>query len=51
VNYCIAKALLSAARGDMDKGFAMAGHNAYRINKIVSVKELISELVEEARKA
>jgi NAD(P)H-dependent flavin oxidoreductase YrpB (nitropropane dioxygenase family) len=51
VNYCIAKALLSAARGHMDNGFAMAGSNAYRIKKIVSVKELIAELVEEARKA
>ncbi len=45
VNYCIAKALLNASRGDMDKGFAMCGSNAYRINKIVSVKELIFELV------
>jgi nitronate monooxygenase len=51
VNYCIAKALISAARGQMENGFAMAGSNAYRINKIVSVKELISELVEEARNA
>jgi hypothetical protein len=32
----------------MDNGFAMCGSNAYRINKIVSVKELISELVREA---
>jgi len=45
VNYCIAKALLNASRGQMDKGFAMCGSNAYRIEKIVSVKELISELV------
>lgn len=47
VNYCIAKALLNASRGEMDKGFAMCGSNAYRINKIVSVKELIAELVTE----
>jgi NAD(P)H-dependent flavin oxidoreductase YrpB (nitropropane dioxygenase family) len=51
VNYCIAKALLSAARGQMDNGFAMAGSNAHRIKKIVSVKELITELVTEARNA
>lgn len=51
VNYCIAKALLSASRGQMDKGFAMCGSNAYRIEKIVSVKELISELVAEAKTA
>ena len=47
VNYCIAKALLNASHGDMDKGFAMCGSNAYRINKIVSVKELVTELVAE----
>jgi len=51
VNYCIAKALVSAYRGEMDKGFAMCGSNAWRINKIVSVKELIAELVAGAEKA
>ena len=49
VNYCIAKALLNAYRGDLDKGFAMCGSNAYRIKKIVSVKDLVSELVTEAQ--
>jgi len=48
VNYCIAKALMNACRGDLDKGFAMCGSNAYRIKKIVSVKELIAELMAEA---
>ena len=33
----------------MDKGFAMCGSNAYRIKKIVSVKELFAELVKGAR--
>ena len=47
VNYCIGKALLNAYRGELDKGFAMCGSNAYRIKKIVSVKELIAELVAE----
>jgi hypothetical protein len=28
----------------MDKGLVFCGQNAYRINKIVSVKELIAEL-------
>ncbi|MDP8216902.1 MAG: nitronate monooxygenase family protein [Candidatus Kaelpia imicola] len=51
VNYCIGKALINASRGRMDKGFAMCGSNAYRINKIISVKELINELVKEARKS
>jgi len=49
VNYCIAKALLNAYRGELDKGFAMCGSNAYRIDKIISVKELIAELVTEAK--
>jgi len=50
VNYCIAKALINAYRGDMDKGFAMCGSNAYRIKKIVPVKELIAELSGDARR-
>lgn len=49
VNYCIANALYSAASGKMDKGFAMCGSNAYRIKKIISVKELFAELVSGAR--
>jgi len=51
VNYCIAKALYNASKGQMDKGFAMCGSNAYRIKKIVSVKELILELTKGARDA
>ncbi|MCX5716189.1 MAG: nitronate monooxygenase family protein [Candidatus Omnitrophica bacterium] len=49
VNYCIAKALVSASRGEMDKGFAMCGSNAYRIKEIISVKQLIAELMSETR--
>ncbi|MDD3345515.1 MAG: nitronate monooxygenase family protein [Candidatus Omnitrophica bacterium] len=44
VNYCIAKALINASRGEMDKGFAMCGSNVFRVDKIVSVKELMAEL-------
>ncbi len=50
VNYCIAKALINAYRGNLDKGFAMCGSNAHRITKIVSVKELIAELAGDARR-
>jgi hypothetical protein len=49
VNYCIAKALINASRGELDKGFAMCGSNAYRIKEIVSVKQLMTELVQETR--
>ncbi|MCK9328976.1 MAG: nitronate monooxygenase [Candidatus Cloacimonetes bacterium] len=43
-HYCIAKALLNAQKGNLNDGFAFAGENAYKINKIISVKELIDEL-------
>jgi len=45
--YCIAFALINAKKGNLKNGFAFAGENAYRVEKIVSVKELIASLVEE----
>ena len=42
--YCIALALACARKGKFKNGFAFAGANAYRIDKIISVKELISSL-------
>jgi len=45
--YCIALALLNAYFGDVDNGLIFAGENAYRINKIVTVKEIIDELLAE----
>jgi nitronate monooxygenase len=47
VPYCIALALTNAKKGDMDKGFAFAGANAYRVDKIVPVQELIDTLAAE----
>ena len=47
VPYCIGLALTNAKKGDLEEGFAFAGANAYRVNKIISVKELIGTLVEE----
>ena len=47
VPYCIALALTNAKKGDMDKGFAFAGANAYRVDKIVSVQKLMDSLAEE----
>jgi nitronate monooxygenase len=43
--YCIGAALTNAKRGLLEKGFAFAGANAYRIDKIISVKELIRQLI------
>lgn len=45
--YCIAMALASAKKGKLKKGFAFAGKNAYRVKKIVSVKELFQSLLQE----
>lgn len=45
--YCIASALTHAQRGDFNNGFAFAGANAYRIEKIITVNELISTLKNE----
>jgi len=47
-SYCILQALENARKGDLDNGLVFAGSNVWRINKIVSVKELIRELVREA---
>ncbi|CAD7782621.1 MAG: Nitronate monooxygenase [Candidatus Methanoperedenaceae archaeon GB50] len=44
--YCISSALINAQKGNLEEGFAFAGSNAYRSNKIVTVKELIEELLE-----
>ncbi len=44
--YCISLALYNAKLGKMSHGFAFAGTNAHRVSKIVSVKELINELIE-----
>ena len=45
--YCIAKVLVNAAEGKMNEAFAFAGENAYRCNKIISVKQLVNQLTEE----
>jgi len=47
VPYCIASALTNARKGDFDKGFAFAGANTYRVEQIISVKELIETLAAE----
>jgi len=47
--YCIAQALVNAYRGDMSAGFATCGANAYRVDRIVSVRALIQELKADCR--
>ncbi|APM37453.1 NAD(P)H-dependent flavin oxidoreductase [Clostridium kluyveri] len=48
--YCISKALINSVKGNVEDGLVFIGSNGYRVNKIVKVKELIKELVEEAEK-
>jgi nitronate monooxygenase len=45
--YCISEALDSARKGDLDNGFAFAGSNVYKVESIVSVKELVGSLKNE----
>ena len=51
VPYCIIVALYNAYQGKLDKGYAFAGKNAYLTDKIVSVKEVIDDLVLHFEKA
>ncbi len=42
--YCIIKALYNASIGEMDKGYAFAGANAYKSTEIKSVHDVIEKL-------
>ena len=42
--YCIAKALLQAQKGILAEGFAFAGSNAWKIDRVISVAALFKEL-------
>lgn len=48
--YCISKALIDSVQGNVEDGLIFIGSNGYRVNKIVKVKELIDELINEAEK-
>jgi NAD(P)H-dependent flavin oxidoreductase YrpB (nitropropane dioxygenase family) len=49
VDYCIANALINGQKGNLSSGFVFAGANSYKIKNIISVKDLIRELVDEAK--
>jgi nitronate monooxygenase len=49
--YCIALALMNAKKGHLTKGFAFAGANAYRAEKINTVKEVFDALKDEYTQA
>jgi hypothetical protein len=44
-------ALGNARKGKLKHGFAFAGKNAYRVEKVVSVRELMTALMEEFSRA
>jgi NAD(P)H-dependent flavin oxidoreductase YrpB (nitropropane dioxygenase family) len=49
--YCISLVLDNARQGFLDKGFAFAGSNAFRVDSIVSVNELLQELINQYQHA
>jgi nitronate monooxygenase len=44
VGYCIADRLSAAYMGDLDTGLFFTGSNGYKLDKIISVKELMQKL-------
>ena len=49
--YCIVTALYNAFKGNFENGYAFAGSNAWRTTRIMSVKETISELINEWKRS
>ena len=47
VQFCIAEALLNAAKGSFQNGFSFAGSNAYKTTEIISVKECFEQIQKE----
>lgn len=46
IPYCITGALVRAVQGDVENGLVFCGANAWRVDRILSVRELIAELAE-----
>ena len=49
--YCITKALVDAVKGNVEQGLIFVGSNAYRLDKIITVKQLMAQLINEAEEA
>lgn len=43
--YCITKALINSVKGKVDEGLIFCGSNVSRIKEIISVHDLMQELV------
>ncbi|MEJ8554368.1 NAD(P)H-dependent flavin oxidoreductase [Tepidibacter sp. Z1-5] len=48
IPYCITEALVRAVNGDVENGLIFSGSNAYKLDKIIPVRDLMKELVKEA---
>lgn len=48
--YCISTALIEAVKGNIDEGLIFTGTNAYKLKEIVTVKDLMTNLIEETQK-
>lgn len=48
--YCISQALIQSVKGNVDNGLIFVGSNASRVDKMITVHELIKELVDGANK-
>lgn len=48
IPYCITSALVRAAKGDVENALVFCGANAYRVDKITTVHELMQELTGES---
>lgn len=46
--FCIVEALIRSVNGNVEDGLVFTGTNAYRVNEIMSVHDLMNELVSEA---
>jgi nitronate monooxygenase len=44
VGYCIADRLSAAYEGDVETGLFFTGTNGYKLDKLISVKELMDRL-------
>ncbi|SDK82475.1 NAD(P)H-dependent flavin oxidoreductase [Natronincola ferrireducens] len=49
--YCISKALIDSVQGNVEEGLVFSGTNAYRIDRITTVKQLMAQLVAETETA
>ncbi len=47
--YCISRALIEAVKGNKEDGLFFCGENAYRVNEIKKVRDLIDDITKEWR--